>query len=113
MGNSLNTAKIDEKIAYILDSYLNESPYSLRKLSDASGIKLTRLGDVLRRGRAITTGELQAICEVLDLSPWRVLKQAEESLASEMQPVVNNVVPFPKRPREPLKPELTALPEMA
>lgn len=78
MGNSLNTAELDAKVAQILDAALKESDLSLRRLAEASGVKLTRLGDVLRRGRAITTGELEAVARALGLVPWKVLKEAEE-----------------------------------
>ncbi len=51
---------------------------SLRELSRRSGVRLTRLGDVLRRGRAMTVGELEAIAESLGLDPVEVLREAQE-----------------------------------
>lgn len=80
MGNPLNLAKIDAKIAAQLDSKLGESSMSLRQLSEKSGVKLTRLGDVLRRGRPMTVGELEAISRTLGLIGWRVMRQAEDAL---------------------------------
>lgn len=82
MGNSLNTAEIDAIIAQILDAELKGSDLSLRRLAEVSGVKLTRLGDVLRRGRAITTGELESIARALGLTPWKVLKEAEEAAST-------------------------------
>lgn len=82
MGNSLNTAELDAIVAQILDTELKESDLSLRRLAEVSGVKLTRLGDVLRRGRAITTGELEAIARALGLTPWKVLKEAEEAASA-------------------------------
>lgn len=80
MGNPLNLAKIDAEIAAQLDSKLGESSMSLRQLSEKSGVKLTRLGDVLRRGRPMTVGELEAISRTLGLIGWRVMRQAEDAL---------------------------------
>lgn len=87
---------------------------SYRKVAGGAGMSLNRIGIILRdEGPVIDIDELGQICNFLELNPFEVLKQAEESLALEVEVTVNNVVPFPKRPREPLKPELTALPEMA
>lgn len=99
MGNPLNSADIDLKIASILDSLLGESSFSLRGLSDASGVKLTRLGDVLRRGRAMTTGELQLICSALGVEPWRIMKEAQLAIAAEQS---TNLLQFPPKTLEDL-----------
>ena len=42
-----------------------------------SGVKLTRLGDVLKRGRAATAGEIERIAEALGLEGWKVLFAAQ------------------------------------
>lgn len=96
MGNPLNLAKIDAEIAAQLDSKLGESSMSLRQLSEKSGVKLTRLGDVLRRGRPMTVGELEAISRTLGLIGWRVMRQAEDAL--EAAP--SNVLRFPATSRQ-------------
>lgn len=44
-----------------------------------SGVKLTRLGDVLKRGRAATAGEIERISEALGLEAWKVLFAAQTS----------------------------------
>ena len=53
------------------------SGVSLRELSRLSGVKLTRLGDVLKRGRAATAGEIERISEALGLEGWKVLFAAQ------------------------------------
>ena len=97
MGNPLNLAKIDAEIAAQLDSKLGESSLSLRQLSEKSGVKLTRLGDVLRRGRPMTVGELEAISRTLGLIGWRVMRQAEDALEAEAH---SNVLRFPATSRQ-------------
>ncbi|MCD4549700.1 helix-turn-helix domain-containing protein [Schaalia sp. lx-260] len=83
MGNPLITGEIDQILSEILDEIRGDSGLSLRGLSEASGIKLTRLGDILRRGRAMTGNEIHAIAAALDRSGWRVFREAEERLEAE------------------------------
>lgn len=81
MGHkALGSHPIDRAIAEILDDALEASDYSLRALSRASGVRLTRLGDVLRRGKSMTTGEMEQISRALDLVPWRVIQEAERRI---------------------------------
>lgn len=105
MGNSLNSAELDAEIAKILDHELGVSSLSLRGLSDASGVKLTRLGDILRRGRAITAGELESIARALGLSAWRVVKMAEEALAEVERKQAQDA----SEPTPPARPKLQAI----
>ena len=42
-----------------------------------SGVKLTRLSDVLKRGRAATAGEIERIADALGLDGWKVLFAAQ------------------------------------
>lgn len=106
MGNPLNLAKIDAEIAAQLDSKLGESSMSLRQLSEKSGVKLTRLGDVLRRGRPMTVGELEAISRTLGLIGWRVMRQAEDALEAEAH---SNVLRFPATTRQENQAEADAM----
>lgn len=106
MGNPLNLAKIDAEIAAQLDSKLGESSLSLRQLSEKSGVKLTRLGDVLRRGRPMTVGELEAISRTLGLIGWRVMRQAEDALEAEAH---SNVLRFPATTRQENQAEADAM----
>lgn len=70
---------VDEAIAEMLDREASRCDVSLRELSRRSDVKLTRLGDVLRRGKAMTVGEFSSIARALGLVPWQVVKQADDS----------------------------------
>ena len=88
MGYELQeTGEVGAKVVEILNRAFDKSPMSLRKLSEKSGVKLTRLGDVLRRGKVITVGELDVIADVLDLVGWRVMREAELGLNVVEPPV--------------------------
>lgn len=56
---------------------------SLRKLSRLSGVKLTRLGDILRRGRPMSVGELEGIAQALGLVGWKVLREAGQEASPD------------------------------
>ena len=77
MGNALIAARLDAEIARLLSEEQKLSGVSLRELSRLSGVKLTRLGDVLKRGRAVTAGEIERIAEALGLEGWKVLFAAQ------------------------------------
>lgn len=77
MGNALTTARLDAEIARLLSEQQMPSGVSLRELSRLSGVKLTRLGDVLKRGRAATAGEIERISEALGLEGWKVFLAAQ------------------------------------
>lgn len=83
MGNPLAVTEIDVCLSTLLLRRLEASDMSQRELSRRSGVKLTRLGDVLRRGRGMTTGELEQIARVLGCVPWQMLKEAEDLVAAE------------------------------
>ena len=72
MGNARIAARLDTDIARLLSEQQKLSGVSLRELSRLSGVKLTRLGDVLKRGRAATAGEIERIAEALGLEGWKV-----------------------------------------
>ena len=83
MGNPLVVTEIDVCLSTLLLRRLEASDMSQRELSRQSGVKLTRLGDVLRRGRGMTTGELERIAGALGCVPWQVLKEAEDLVVAE------------------------------
>lgn len=82
MGNALSSGKLDAEVADILASKMEELTISLRELSRRSGVKLTRLGDILRRGRPATVSEVNAIAAELGLVGWRVVQDAERRIAA-------------------------------
>ena len=77
MGNALIAARLDAEIARLLSEQQILSGVSLRELSRLSGVKLTRLGDILKRGRAATAGEIERISEALGLEAWKALFAAQ------------------------------------
>lgn len=77
MGNALSSGELDAEVADILAAKMEELTISLRELSRRSGVKLTRLGDILRRGRPATVSEVNAIAAELGLIGWRVMQEAE------------------------------------
>lgn len=77
MGNALIAARLDTEIARLLSEQQKLSGISLRELSRLSEVKLTRLGDILKRGRAATAGEIERIAEALGLEGWKVLFAAQ------------------------------------
>lgn len=84
MGNALIAARLDTGIAWLLSEQQKLSGVSLCELSRLSGVKLTRLGDVLKRGRAATAGAIERIADALD--GWKVLFAAQtgRSCADEL-----------------------------
>lgn len=80
MGSPLKATESDLAVAALLDHALTVSSMSLRELSRRSGVKITRLGDVLRRGAPATTGEINSISEVLGLVGWEVVRDAQAGL---------------------------------
>nr|DAL01850.1 MAG TPA: Helix-turn-helix XRE-family like protein [Caudoviricetes sp.] len=77
MGNALVAAELDAEVARLLSEQQILSGVSLRELSRKSGVKLTRLGDILKRGRAATAGEIERIAEVLGVEGWKILFSAQ------------------------------------
>lgn len=77
MGNALVAAELDAEVARLLSEQQKLSGVSLRELSRKSGVKLTRLGDILKRGRAATAGEIERIAEVLGVEGWKILFSAQ------------------------------------
>lgn len=75
---------VDEALSDIFERALADSDMSLRELSRRSEVKLTRLGDILRRGRAMTAGEVERVSRALGLTPWMVVREAEARLSGEV-----------------------------
>lgn len=95
MGHKLLQAgPVGQRAAAILAKALDSSTLSLRGLSTASGVKLTRLGDVLRRGKPLTVSELDTIADALGLVGWRVMREAEGGL--------RNLSAVPSSPETPM-----------
>lgn len=101
MGNALSSGKLDAEVADILASKMEELTISLRELSRRSGVKLTRLGDILRRGRPATVSEVNAVAAELGLVGWRVMQDAERRIAdgadrAEKAPTAASAEPEPE-----------------
>ena len=92
---------VDEALSDIFERALADSDMSLRELSRRSEVKLTRLGDILRRGRAMTAGEVERVSRALGLTPWMVVREAEARMSGEVDG--GQVVPLrPDAPPPPL-----------
>lgn len=94
MRTALSSGEIGAKVVTILVTALEDSSMSQRGLARASGVKLTRLGDVLRRGAAITVHELDDISRALGLVGWQVLREAETSVSGTRR----HLAPVPDLP---------------
>ena len=84
MRQPLIVTPLDFTVADLLNKKRREQGISLRTLSSASGIKLTRLGDILRMTKPGTTGEISAIATALNTEGWKVTQEASALL--EMRP---------------------------
>lgn len=108
MGNALIAARLDAEIARLLSEQQKLSGISLRELSRLSEVKLTRLGDILKRGRAATAGEIERISKALGLDGWKVLfaaqtgrsyTEADLALAERQAAALGNTDANPAQPR--------------
>lgn len=50
---------------------------TIRSLAAASGISRARIHRILRGVSSMSTTDLQRICDVLDLTPWKLVLAAE------------------------------------
>lgn len=80
-GHQLRATVFDDVVARLIDEYRAAHNVTLRGLSRASDIKMTRLGDILRRGRPMTLGELDAIAAALGVNPREFTGQARQIVA--------------------------------
>lgn len=76
----LENGPLSAAILRILREAAEDRGWTYTELSAHSVIKRTRCYHVMRGERAMTLTELNQLCEALDLVPWRVVKQAEETL---------------------------------
>lgn len=73
---------LGHQVSVVLDERMTQQGVALREMSRATGIKLTRLGDVLRRGRAITPDEIDLVASQLGMRASEVVVEAEKRLDS-------------------------------
>lgn len=82
MGSPLGNGLLGHQVSVVLDERMTQQGVALREMSRATGIKLTRLGDVLRRGRAITPDEIDLVASQLGMRASEVVVEAEKRLDS-------------------------------
>lgn len=73
---------LDIAISRLLRNAAQRQGKSLRVLSMETDISHSRIGEAFRGIRALTTGEVDSLCSVLGLTPWMVLKEAEEAASA-------------------------------
>lgn len=78
---------VGKQVAAILLAALEKSDITQNRLSEISGVKITRLGDVLRRGRVITVTEVNSIAKALGLVGWQVMRTAESAVRAAEEDV--------------------------
>lgn len=81
MGSALENGSLGREISAFLDSRMAEQGIGLRSMSRLTGIKLTRLGDLLRRDRPVTPDEIDRIAAQLGMRASEVVRHAENVLA--------------------------------
>lgn len=74
---ALLRGELGDSTVKILVSLQHEKGLSLRALSRESGIKLTRLGNILERGFSVTLDEISALADVFCKPVWVVIAAAE------------------------------------
>ena len=86
MGSPPLDGALGESVVVVVNDLRDAQGVGLRRLSVASGVKLTRLGDVLSRGRALTVHELDLLAQALHVSVTGVLAEAEVRLGRAIDP---------------------------
>ena len=76
---------LGESVVEVVNDLRDAQGVGLRRLSVASGVKLTRLGDVLS-SRALTVHELDLLAQALHVSVTGVLAEAEARLGRAIDP---------------------------
>lgn len=71
-----------EAVALIREAMSREG-VSGRAVADRAGVTVSRCAAILRNERVMTVDEFVAIAGVLGLTPWRLLREAEERLDRE------------------------------
>lgn len=76
---------VDIAIGAHLKALAAEQGIALRPLAELAGMSHTRVGEAFRGEKALTTGEVDALCAALKTSPLRVL-QAVSALTPDPAP---------------------------
>lgn len=74
---SLDVGDTQRALMATISAEMDERGISIRALASDLGISHTRLAYVLRNERAVTYDEVAAMCSLLGLSLWRLLRQIE------------------------------------
>lgn len=75
---------IRSAVAKILRNKMKDLGYSLRKVEEISGVSKTTVARIVNGESDYSVNNLAAISRALGLVPWKVLKQAETSLAESL-----------------------------
>ena len=83
---SAENAGITEVLARILATRAAELGLSLRDIQERSGVPHSTVGRILEAKTAISLDKFEAIARALGLTPWRVMREAEDRLAASPAP---------------------------
>ena len=92
---SLGVSDGQRALMATISAEMDERGISIRALASDLGISHTRLAYVLRNERAVTYDEVAAMCSLLGLSLWRLLRQIEIERASDPRATPSRI---PHRP---------------
>lgn len=79
---SAENSGITVALARILSTRAAELGLSLRDIQERSGIPHSTVGRILEAKTAISLDKFEAIARALGLTPWRVMREAEDALAA-------------------------------
>ncbi len=76
----LRVGPLQREAVALVREVMSREGVSGRAVADRAGVTATRCAAILRNERPATVDELAAIAGVLGLTPWRLLREAEERL---------------------------------
>jgi transcriptional regulator with XRE-family HTH domain len=87
--------EVERKAIGILRGAFEQSGMTQGELADKVGVARTTILKTFAGSRATYISEFEGIAKALGLSPWRVMRQAEDALEAE-----SNVLRFPATSRQ-------------
>ena len=74
-------------LAQRLESLAREKGVSQNRLSKESGVSQSQISRIFSFDRSVSVDQLSAIAETLGVSPWEIVKEAEEALRAPLAEV--------------------------
>ena len=98
--------EVERKAIGILRGAFEQSGMTQGELADKVGVARTTILKTFAGSRATYISEFEGIAKALGLSPWRVMRQAEDVLEAEAH---SNVLRFPATTRQENQAEADAM----